>query len=47
MHSTNRIELKFSIITVTYNAGKVLEETLQSVANQTYRQVEYILVDGG
>ena len=47
MHSTNRIEPKFSIITVTYNAGKVLEETLQSVANQTYRQVEYILVDGG
>jgi glycosyltransferase involved in cell wall biosynthesis len=47
MHSTNRIEPKFFIITVTYNAGKVLEETLQSVANQTYRQVEYILVDGG
>lgn len=38
---------KFSIITVTYNAGAVIEETLQSVITQTYKNVEYILVDGG
>ena len=38
---------KFSIITVTYNAGKVLEDTIQSVIFQTYRNVEYIIVDGG
>ena len=38
---------KFSIITVTYNAGKVLEDTIQSVVLQTYRNVEYIIVDGG
>ena len=37
---------KFSIITVTYNAGKVLEDTIQSVISQTYRNVEYIIVDG-
>ena len=37
----------FSIITVTYNAGKVLEDTIQSVISQTYRNVEYIIVDGG
>ncbi len=37
---------KFSIITVTYNAEKVLEDTIQSVVFQTYRNVEYILVDG-
>ena len=37
---------KFSIITVTYNAGKVLEDTIQSVVFQTYRNVEYIIVDG-
>ena len=37
---------KFSIITVTYNAGKVLEDTIQSVVLQTYRNVEYIIVDG-
>ena len=38
---------KFSIITVTYNAGAVLEDTIQSVITQTYRNVEYIIVDGG
>ena len=38
---------KFSIITLTYNAGKVLEDTIQSVVFQTYRNVEYIIVDGG
>lgn len=36
----------FSIITVTYNAEKVLEETIQSVISQTYRHIEYIIVDG-
>ncbi len=42
MHS-----IRFSIITVTYNAASLLERTLQSVVNQTYKKVEYILVDGG
>ena len=37
---------KFSIITVTYNAEAVLEDTIQSVISQTYHHVEYILVDG-
>ena len=37
---------KFSIITVTYNAEKVLEDTIQSVIAQTYRHIEYIIVDG-
>lgn len=38
---------KFSIITVTYNAGKVLERTIQSVVSQTYDNVEYLIIDGG
>jgi glycosyltransferase involved in cell wall biosynthesis len=36
----------FSIITVTYNAKKMLERTLLSVVNQTYRNIEYIIIDG-
>jgi glycosyltransferase involved in cell wall biosynthesis len=36
----------FSIITVTYNAGSVLERTIHSVMAQTYQQLEYIIVDG-
>lgn len=38
---------RFSIITVTYNAEKVLEDTIQSVITQSYKNVEYIIVDGG
>ena len=37
---------KFSIITVTYNAAKVLEDTIQSIVTQTYKNLEYIIVDG-
>ena len=47
MHNHIQLQPKFSIITVTYNAGKVLEETIQSVISQTYQQVEYLIIDGG
>lgn len=36
----------FSIITVTYNAAAVLLPTLQSVAEQSCKEYEYIVVDG-
>lgn len=42
----NRLHPKFSIITVTYNAEKVLEDTIQSVIAQTYHNFEYIIIDG-
>lgn len=32
-------------ITVTYNAEKVLEDTIQSIVTQIYKNVEYILVE--
>ena len=38
---------KFSIITVTYNAERVLEDTIQSIMTQSYKNLEYIVVDGG
>lgn len=37
---------RFSIITVCYNAEKQIKETIQSVAEQTYKDYEYIVVDG-
>lgn len=36
-----------SIITVVYNGVSTLEKTIQSVVNQTYENVEYIIIDGG
>ena len=36
-----------SIITVVFNGEKYLEETIQSVINQNYDNVEYIIIDGG
>jgi glycosyltransferase involved in cell wall biosynthesis len=38
--------MKVSIITVTYNSSKTIEQTVQSVIEQTYPNIEYIIVDG-
>ena len=35
-----------SVITVVFNGEKTLEQTIQSVVNQTYENVEYIILDG-
>lgn len=38
--------MKFSLITVTFNSGQTLRDTLDSVLEQTYGSLEYILIDG-
>lgn len=46
-HSSSTDNLLISIITICYNAVNDIEETILSVINQTYENIEYIIVDGG
>ncbi len=36
-----------TIITVSFNAIQTIEKTIQSIINQTYPNIEYIIIDGG
>lgn len=43
----NQKEPVFSIITVSYRAQETIEKTVKSVLDQTYSNIEYIIIDGG
>lgn len=38
--------VRFTIITITYNAAGVVGRTLESVLSQTYEEVEHLIIDG-
>ena len=39
--------MKVSIITVCFNSAETIEDTIKTVLSQDYRDIEYIVVDGG
>jgi glycosyltransferase involved in cell wall biosynthesis len=41
------MSLKVSIITIAYNSAATIEDTIVSVINQDYGNIEYIIIDGG
>ena len=38
--------MKVSIITIAWNSEETIEDTIKSVLEQTYDNVEYIIIDG-
>ncbi len=43
----NSVNPLISIITVIYNGDRYFEQTIKSVIGQTYKNIEYIIIDGG
>ena len=39
--------MKISVITVTFNSGATVRDTIESVLKQKYHDYEYLVIDGG
>ena len=39
--------MKVSVITATYNSENTIQRTIDSVIGQDYKDIEYIIIDGG
>lgn len=46
MNQAQNRRVKVSIITVVYNCEKTISRTIESVLNQTYTEIEYLILDG-
>jgi glycosyltransferase involved in cell wall biosynthesis len=44
--TSNTKSLKISIITICYNSDQTIETNLNSVAKQTYKNYEHLVIDG-
>ena len=46
MNSIPEALMKITVITITYNAARTLQRTLDSVSAQTFTDIEHLIVDG-